>query len=352
LKRFIDEFGPSESDHISNPHKPKDFNQTFEGNIDDCYKIGLKFQRKNVKLYSNFQTSDILIVSPLGLKLIIGEEGDKKRDFDYLSSIEILMVWHPHIYLMQNWEHFKSIYDHLNLIPIHQQSCDFSRVKTHVLEGNAKMTRQTLVCSDSQFAELSSFINTCSNHSGSVRISSKIPGQILNVTSKTPQVFIRINTPLTVSELPDARFDNFIKIILPKLIHKPKTLLFIPSYYDFVRVRLHLKNHNYSFVAVSEYSPKAHVDQSRHFFNNGKVPLMVFTERLHFFRRYNFSCEDLIFYSPAVFAKGYEQLVAFSDSTCMVYWSVYDRFAMERIVGSDRCEKMVKAERDQYMFTL
>lgn len=71
-KRFMDEFG---GDSTPDPRKPDDFNKMFEGNIDDCFKIGLKFSRKQLKLYSSFYSSDVIIASPLGLQIIIGSEG-------------------------------------------------------------------------------------------------------------------------------------------------------------------------------------------------------------------------------------------------------------------------------------
>lgn len=70
--RFEEEFF---IDDEPNPRKPADYNHTFKGNNDDCFKIGLKFSRKKCKLYSNFYSSDILICSPLGLEMIIGNCG-------------------------------------------------------------------------------------------------------------------------------------------------------------------------------------------------------------------------------------------------------------------------------------
>lgn len=72
-KRFKDEF--SEEDDEANPLKPGDWNETFQGNIDDCFRIGMKFTRKSVKLFADFLSADILVASPLGLRIIIGAEG-------------------------------------------------------------------------------------------------------------------------------------------------------------------------------------------------------------------------------------------------------------------------------------
>lgn len=51
------------------------FQALFAGNIDDCFRLGVSISNKIVKLYSEFYHSDILIASPLGLRMIIGAEG-------------------------------------------------------------------------------------------------------------------------------------------------------------------------------------------------------------------------------------------------------------------------------------
>ena len=49
--------------------------------------------KKTIKLYTDFYSSDIIITSPLGLRLVTGVEGQGgKTDTDFLSSIEMLIV--------------------------------------------------------------------------------------------------------------------------------------------------------------------------------------------------------------------------------------------------------------------
>ena len=69
------------------------------------FPVGVAILQRSIRLYAPFYSSDILIASPLGLRTIIGGEGEKKRDFDFLSSIELLIIDQADIYLMQNWEH-------------------------------------------------------------------------------------------------------------------------------------------------------------------------------------------------------------------------------------------------------
>lgn len=74
-KRFYDEFGDKEEIDNTKDFRPEDFKLMFSGNIDDCFRVGISVSKKSMTLYAKFYSSDIIVVSPLGLRTIIGSEG-------------------------------------------------------------------------------------------------------------------------------------------------------------------------------------------------------------------------------------------------------------------------------------
>lgn len=256
-KRFLDEYG-GETLHFpkKNP-KPEDYELTFAGNSDDTFRLGVTFTRKSIKLYSDFYSSDILIVSPLGLRMIVGAPGDKERDYDFLASIEMLILDQAEIFLAQNWDHLLHVLDHLHLQPQSARNTDFSRVRPWCLSGWSRFYRQTLLFSSHELAEFRSLFNTrCSNYRGKVRLMNPIEnGSIKHVAVPIPQIFHRIDVSSIQSSF-DQRFDYFINTILPqfKAASKAHTLVFIPSYFDFVRIRNYFKKETMNFTQICEYT--------------------------------------------------------------------------------------------------
>jgi U3 small nucleolar RNA-associated protein 25 len=103
--RFESEFAWNDKDPVSNLDRPEDFRMTFAGNTDDCFRVGISVTKKSLKLYAEFYSADIIIASPLGLRMIIGTQGEKQHEYDFLSSIEMLIMDQADIFMMQNWEH-------------------------------------------------------------------------------------------------------------------------------------------------------------------------------------------------------------------------------------------------------
>ena len=65
----VDKFASAEPDT-----HPRDHVETFAGNSDDDFRVGLKLTRKSVRLFTEFYGSDIIIASPLGLRMSIEKE--------------------------------------------------------------------------------------------------------------------------------------------------------------------------------------------------------------------------------------------------------------------------------------
>jgi U3 small nucleolar RNA-associated protein 25 len=53
---------------------PADHIETFKGNIDDNFRFGVKITKKAVRFFEKFYGSDLIVASPLGLRLAIEKE--------------------------------------------------------------------------------------------------------------------------------------------------------------------------------------------------------------------------------------------------------------------------------------
>ncbi|KAL2256554.1 hypothetical protein VTK26DRAFT_1492 [Humicola hyalothermophila] len=353
--------------------KPEDFRDLFSGNDDDMFRLGLKFTRKTIKYFAQFYNSDIIFASPLGLRMAIGSEEDKKLDFDYLSSIELVIVDQADALLMQNWEHVEFIFEHLNIQPRDAHDCDFSRVRSWYLDDQAKYFRQTVVFSAFNTPELAELQRAhCHNWAGKARLQQECPGTIQHLPVKARQTFSRFEAASIAAD-PDARFAYFTRAIVPLLTkHKARdaagTLVFIPSYLDFVRVRNYFANNpaveHVSFGAVSEYADVPEASRARSHFLNGRHKVLLYTERAHHFRRYQIKgAKRVVFYAlpdnPLFYreiAGGYlaksEQslLLEPGQGVVRVMFSKYDVMKLERIVGTSRVGKMIHEQGDTFDF--
>lgn len=53
---------------------PADHVDTFKGNVDDNFRVGVKMTRKTVKMFADFYGCYIIMASPLGLRRSIEKE--------------------------------------------------------------------------------------------------------------------------------------------------------------------------------------------------------------------------------------------------------------------------------------
>ncbi|KAF9882367.1 duf1253 domain-containing protein [Colletotrichum karsti] len=353
--------------------KPADFQDLFEGNDDDMFRIGMKFTRKTIKYFSQFYNSDILFASPLGLRMAIGSEEDKKKmDYDFLSSIEMVVVDQADAQLMQNWEHVEYIFEHMNLQPKDAHGCDFSRVRSWCLDDWSKYFRQNIILSAFNTPELTELFRTqCHNWAGKIRFQANYPGVLQQLGVKARQTFSRFEAK-AIDKEPDARFEYFVSAILPSLIKRAKdttgTLIFIPSYLDFVRVRNYFATNpsvaSLSFGTISEYADVPEASRARSHFLTGRHKVLLYTERAHHFRRYALrGVQRVVMYglpdNPTFYreiAGGYlarseqDLKIEPGQGTVRVMFSKYDVMRLERIVGTQRVGKMIQEKGDTFDF--
>uniref|UniRef100_A0A8C8J7U8 U3 small nucleolar RNA-associated protein 25 homolog n=1 Tax=Oncorhynchus tshawytscha TaxID=74940 RepID=A0A8C8J7U8_ONCTS len=361
-KRFKDEFGEEPVNTPPNLFRPDDYTAIFSGNIDDHFRIGVSILRRSIRLYAPFYSSDIIIASPLGLRTVLGVEGEAKRDYDFLSSIEILVVDQADVFLMQNWEHLLHVMKHLNLQPLDPHGVDFSRVRMWNLNNWAKYYRQTLMFSSIQDPQINNIISKhCFNYRGQVATKNMpITGSICQVLVQLPHVFQMINSNSFMDQ--DARFQFFVNKVLPQYRDSvmSHTLIYVPSYFDYVRLRNYMKKEEINFASICEYSTKSEVSRARHFFQKGDKQFILFTERFHFYKRYTIKgIQNLIFYGLPSYPHFYSEVCNMLQAggqgeeaswTCTALYSHYDAQRLAAITGAQRAAQMLQSQKPAHLF--
>jgi U3 small nucleolar RNA-associated protein 25 len=398
--RFDQEYGPLQVDDADMDEnarvyrqkaiqsKGSDWHELFgeTANDDDDFKLGLSLHPKrrnkksvtestcDIKLYSDFYKSDIIVASPLGLKISVTPESISEtsdNDADFLSSIEMCIVHRSDVLLMQNWDHVMDLLPLLNQQPKKTNDTDFSRVRPYLLAGQAAQWRQLIMTS--QFLDpliLSTFKRFSENRQGQVRIRRKTPAEEANVTSvllPVRQVFQRVSCSTIANQGAD-RVRYFVDSVLPQIQrHKQHhTMIFIPSYFDFVSLRNILLKKEVEFVSVTEYARTSEVSRGRARFLQGRKPIMLYTGRAHYFLRHQIKGirhliflgvpEEASFYADHVnlLNEGLEKRddIIMDDglASCLVLYTKYDSYALERIVGTANCSRMVRGEKSSFIF--
>ncbi|KOC63275.1 Digestive organ expansion factor like protein [Habropoda laboriosa] len=365
-KRFMEDFSGNELALPKRNPKPEDYELTFAGNTDDTFKIGIAVTKKTLKLYSEFYSSDIIITSLLGLRMLVGAEGEADRDYDFLASIELLILDQAELFLMQNWDHMVHVLNHLHLQPKDFHGTDFSRVRSWCVNGWTKYYRQTLIFSSIHVPEIYGIFNKkCYNYAGKVKIINPISsGSICQVVVQVPQVFHRFEIS-NYSQALEYRMEFFITKILPQYKDRimNHTLIFIPSYFDFVKLRNYFKKEEYSFVQICEYSKDAKIARARDMFFHSDAHFLLYSERFHFFRRIRVKgIRHIIFYAPPIFPHLYTEMCnvmqeanqnrragSESNMTVTVLYCKYDVMQLSAIVGTERATKMLGSEKSVHM---
>uniref|UniRef100_A0A5S6QQM8 U3 small nucleolar RNA-associated protein 25 n=1 Tax=Trichuris muris TaxID=70415 RepID=A0A5S6QQM8_TRIMR len=371
-KRFMEHYGPPAKEDPSDRREfqsrkgqqqlPADFKELFQGNRDDCFKFGLAVAKKSLKLFVDFYSSDMIVASPLGLRMALGTQSEKHFDCDYLSSIEVFIMDQADVFLMQNWKHVIHIIDSMHMQPRHDHGVDYSKVRMWCINGLSKYYCQTIVLSSITTPELqAAFLRHSHNYAGCAiaePLQTSVHGCLGKIVVRLPQRFHRFAPESTVEES-DIRFRFFLESILPhysELSQMSRTLLYVPAYFDFVRIRNYLKKDNWSFVHISEYSSPKKVASARSLFYHGEKSLLLMTERFYFYHRYVMrGAHNLLFYQLPVYSNFYTEICNMVIDkkrqpskdfrpTCTVIYSRFDETRLAAVVGTSRAKQMLSSE--------
>ncbi|KAG7733156.1 hypothetical protein KL948_001659 [Ogataea haglerorum] len=397
--RFKEQYYDAFDVNDLNPKKPVEFKQFFKGNSNDFFCLGIKFTRKTLKLFSKFDQSDVIVASPLGLRMTL-----EKTKKSFLSSIEITVLDKAEGLYMQNWDHVSEVMSKsLNIPPkdFDDLNVDFSRIRMWAINDHYKYVAQVIGFTKYPFPELNNV--TMSNPKISVNLlggtavfktlcgdnDSELANLkyqltklgLINNQTRLKQVFMRFEADSLFDE-PDKRFAFFRNVLLPQIQHKVSyengTLIYFASYIDYIRVKNYLeKETSIAFVAIDEYSSQSVLTRNRALFTKGQsdARIMLYTERLHFYKRYDIKgVRNVMFYGIPTDPSFYSEVLKFivdnkirldmansnSESSgdvvdlnlCMVraMFSKLDLIKLERIVGSQKSRVLALGDNEMNEF--
>lgn len=277
------------------------------------------------------------------------DEEDAKQDFGILCSIEIVILENSEIFLMQNWDHIEAIFKAMNKIPDRDSmSTDINRIRECFIDGKSAEFRQMIILSEFFSPLLMSLFNRNENYKGKAKSVDHYHGII------QPRVLQRFRKFQASSALKadDERFEYFTQNLWPSIkedLH-PKSVLFVNSYFEYVRLKAYLEEEDPGVICVSEYTSQSEKQRAIANLNNGNTKAVCLTERFMYFRPAKIEeIGHLVFYSLPEFPHFYADLAGKSTEV-IVLFSKYDGFAVQRIVGDKKTGQLLTSHND--LFTL
>lgn len=369
-ERFTEQFGPDgdEMEDDGAHEDGTDLQHIFKGNIDDRFCLGISLSKNTLKLYAAFDRCDLLICSPLGLRQITGAEGDRKREFDFLSSIETCVVDRADILRMQNWEHVVEVLRAVNQRPRDMRNVDISRLRQAFADGRARAFRQTVVTSSGQSADVealfaaepradaasvttdlatklgvgapakkrrkhrklgddldsgsdaeagatemrhahgdSGCLQSCRGLVRLVDPPDGAPLRQVTALGTARQCFLHVGCA-DIAQRNDCLLQAFKSRYWQPLGHGLQRLLIVAgSYLGFLQLRRFLREEDASFSCAFEYSKNRDLSRARFRFFHGHRRVLLVTERFLWYRRYRIKGSDyVLFVGPPEVSEIYE----------------------------------------------
>ena len=336
LEEIINIFSNNNWKGITNKKKFKDEYSEFDSN-DDCFRMGINisFFENKMKLYSPFDESDIILASPLGLKLAAPSENDKtfknNKVYDFLSSIEIFLMDFSEVFIYQNMEHLNEILSFLNKPPKNNQNIvDINRIKENYANNYGEYLRQNIIISHFKCLDIDVSINeVCKNINGKILFDGPYENQpelikkefsekynYMNSKNYEIRYEFKILRDLKGEDDFDEKFNYFTKNIWQNLYEsfEKHTIIFISSTFDYLRLKSFFKKKSKSVCYISEDTDKKDWQRNRLYFENGKYKFLLYNERAHVYKKINLKfAKNIFFYSLPEDPKIFNDLIHLID---------------------------------------
>ena len=336
LEEIINIFSNNNWKGITNKKKFKDEYSEFDSN-DDCFRMGINisFFENKMKLYSPFDESDIILASPLGLKLAAPSENDKtfknNKVYDFLSSIEIFLMDFSEVFIYQNMEHLNEILSFLNKPPKNNQNIvDINRIRENYANNYGEYLRQNIIISHFKCLDIDVSINeVCKNINGKILFDGPYENQpelikkefsekynYMNSKNYEIRYEFKILRDLKGEDDFDEKFNYFTKNIWQNLYEsfEKHTIIFISSTFDYLRLKSFFKKKSKSVCYISEDTDKKDWQRNRLYFENGKYKFLLYNERAHVYKKINLKfAKNIFFYSLPEDPKIFNDLIHLID---------------------------------------
>ena len=375
--RFEEEYGPGsdgEDEEEAGGERggrgarlPPDAAALFAGNADDHFRLGVRVTRGAVKLYADFTDADVIVASPLGVATYLEAGGAAAADA--LAGVEIIAIDRADVAARQNWAHVLTVLDAVNRLPTAvAPGLNIMRVRESALAGWSRATRQLVMTTAYPTPPLVAvFASGAKSHAGRARLDVVPAGVLAGAPPLVQLAFERVtgdeaDDPTTTA---DARARHFAAAVWPRLATAGASgiLIFVPSYFDYVRVKKHFKSVSEPVADMGEYVAPRDAARARTRFREGAPRVALLTERSHFYHRavvrgvthalFYGVPDDPRFYSDAVSwvgARGRAVGDAPAGGRATTLFTRLDALALERVVGRDRAKRMVKGDEAVYVF--
>ena len=319
LEKIVKLFSNDNWKGITNKKKFMDEYSEFDS-MDDCFRLGINisFFENKMRLYTPFDESDIIIASPLGLKLAKPTDNDKSfknnKVYDFLSSIEIFLMDFSEVFIYQNMEHLNEILSFLNKQPKNNQNIvDINRIKETYANNYGEYLRQNIIISQFKCLDIDVAINDiCKNINGKIILNGPYENQLNLIKNEFAEKYKLLNSDNYEiryefkilrdfkEEDFEEKFKYFTKNIWQNLYEsfEKHTIIFVSSTFDYMILKSFFKKKSKSVCFISEDTDKKDWQRNRLFFEQGKYKFLLYDERAHVYKKINLKfAKNIFFYS-------------------------------------------------------